>query len=284
MKRTAFIAAAVLLVIGVIAGVVVLKIQRPAPVRTAPTHQPTLEEMIAFHDAARGGDEDRLQLMAAAGTPIDVRDQEGRTPLAIAPSAITAAWLIGRGADVNARNEYGQTVLMQQSEAGNAAVVQKLVAAGAALDAVEPQWDMTALAYALHNEHMDVVAILREAGAQDDTITKHNGVAVAETDEAVRVAHAYLDAVFAGDRARLRQLSSGKLMAFDEVDFETWKAARPRPARLVSGYSNGTAATLELRGPNADHTSVTWRYDLVKSGRDWKVTAETWETRFNGVD
>ena len=283
----------------VVAGLVVIAfvlvgfaiaVQRRAPDAAAPTvparpaHETTLEEMIAFHDAARGGDLTRLAGLVSAGVPVDVRDQEDRTPLAVTPSVVTATWLIEKGADVNARNDAGQTVLMQQAEAGNAAVVQKLVRSGAALDAVDARFKLTALAYALHNERMDVVQLLREAGAHDDTVTERNGTSLAEMDAPVRAAHAYLDAVFAADAAKLRTLATGPVMSFDRIDFNEWKAARPHPSRLVSGWANNDAATLELRGPNADRTMVTWRYDLVRQGRDWKVTAEMWETRFNGVD
>jgi hypothetical protein len=50
------------------------------------------EGMYGYHDAIRRGDLGAAQQMAARGTPVNVPDLEGKTPLAIAANEATAAW------------------------------------------------------------------------------------------------------------------------------------------------------------------------------------------------
>jgi hypothetical protein len=96
-------------------------------------HSIHAEEM---RQAVSGGDIAAVEKLMNNGTGIDVRDSDGRTPLAIAPDAAMARWLIAHGANVNAANADGQTVLMMQSSAGRADIGRALVKAGAKLDAV----------------------------------------------------------------------------------------------------------------------------------------------------
>jgi len=116
-------------------------------------------------DAVTNGNIAAAGKLAQNGTSIDVRDSDGRTALAKAPDAAMARWLIARGADVNASRDDGQTVLMEQAAAGNAEVVRVLVNSGAKLDVVSSKWHTTALQRALDAEKLDVVRILRDAGA-----------------------------------------------------------------------------------------------------------------------
>ena len=73
------------------------------------------------------------------------------------------AALISHGADVNARNEFGQTPLMYASKWGHAKVVEALLDAGAdkELKATSGDWEgKTALDLARDENKGDVVAIL----------------------------------------------------------------------------------------------------------------------------
>jgi hypothetical protein len=130
------------------------------------------DEMV---DAVSNGNMAAVQKLFENGTGVDVRDSGGRTTLAVAPDAAMARWLIAHGADVNAADGDGQTVLMQQAGAGRTEVVRVLVNAGAKLDTLSTKWHSTALTQALDAEKMDVVRILRDAGAKNDTVTESKG-------------------------------------------------------------------------------------------------------------
>jgi len=255
------------------------------PHAAAPARRKTsFDDMYKYHDAVRRGDLAAAQRMVADGIPVNVTDLERKPPLAIAGNDATAAWLIANGADVNAADEHGQTVLMEQATYGHAGIVKMLIAKGARLDDVEPRWKMSALRQAEQYQRMDVVQILRDAGAHDDAVTETNGTALAEDDPPVRVAVAYLDALFANDPKAMGALWTAGHQAFDEYDLGKWRGARPHPAHLVRGFANDAAATLELRGKTPDGGHVTWRYDLARVNGAWKLRDEVWETRFNGVE
>src|SRR6185503_16650204 len=89
-----------------------------------------------MHQAVSSGDIAAAEKLVNNGTGIDVRDSGRRTPLAQAQGVEMARWLIAHGADVNATDSDGQTVLMLQSAAGRADIVRALINAGAKLDAV----------------------------------------------------------------------------------------------------------------------------------------------------
>ena len=88
------------------------------------------------------------------------------TPLHIAAARNkieAVAALISHGADVNARDEYGKTPLMQASYYGYAKVVEALLDAGAdkELKGTSGYWEgKTALDFARSRNKGDVVAIL----------------------------------------------------------------------------------------------------------------------------
>jgi hypothetical protein len=248
---------------------------------TSKKHTP-FEEMYGYHEAIRRGDLGAAQQMAARGTPVNVPDLEGKTPLAIAADEATAAWLLANGADANAADEHGTTVLMEQATLGHGAVVKLLIAKGARLDDVDPRYHMSALQYADYTEHLDVAQILRDAGAHDDTVTEKNGTPLGDDDPPVRAALAYLDALFANDRDAMSKLWLHE--EFDDADLAKYRSSRPHPAHLWRGFSNDRAATLELRGKDPDGGSVTWRYDLSRVGEAWKIRDERWETRYNGIE
>jgi hypothetical protein len=84
--------------------------------------------------------------------------------------------LVAGGADVNARDAQGRTVLLQAVEAGSAPSVAVLVAAGADVDAADNN-GLTALIEATRLGHEDVVASLLDAGA--DASLRHRGLGTA---------------------------------------------------------------------------------------------------------
>lgn len=72
--------------------------------------------------------------------------------------------LLGSGADVNARDRYGQTALMLAAQAGHSEVVEILIARQADLD-ITAKYGLSALMLALIAGHIEVAALLVKAGA-----------------------------------------------------------------------------------------------------------------------
>jgi uncharacterized protein len=75
--------------------------------------------------------------------------------------------LLNVGADVNARDEYGQTALMLAAVNGHAPLVELLVGRGADLDHTA-KYGLGALMLAVVNGHVDVVRTLVRAGANPE--------------------------------------------------------------------------------------------------------------------
>ena len=73
--------------------------------------------------------------------------------------------LLAAGASPNARLFNGETVLMNCARTGNALSVKALIAAGARVNATEPEHDQSALMWAAAEKHPDVVRLLIDAEA-----------------------------------------------------------------------------------------------------------------------
>jgi ankyrin repeat protein len=71
--------------------------------------------------------------------------------------------LLGGGADVDARDRYGQTALMLAAHAGHREIVEALIARRADLN-VTAKYGLNALMLALVGGHSEVARILAEAG------------------------------------------------------------------------------------------------------------------------
>lgn len=64
----------------------------------------------AMHVAARAGDVEALEALSNLGLPVEARDQFGRTPL-MGATGEAIEWLLKHGADPNATDKDGCTVL-----------------------------------------------------------------------------------------------------------------------------------------------------------------------------
>jgi ankyrin repeat protein len=72
--------------------------------------------------------------------------------------------LLGRGADVNALDRYGQTALMRAAHAGHRELVETLIAQGADLN-ITAKHGLSALMLAVIAEHAEIARLLAKAGA-----------------------------------------------------------------------------------------------------------------------
>jgi hypothetical protein len=87
-------------------------------------------------------------------------------------AAVTAA--LDKGADVNAKFRYGTTALFKAAERGNAEVTKVLLDHGADVNVKDTFYRATALSWALQNDHIDVVRLLVQKGAEgaEDVLTQ----------------------------------------------------------------------------------------------------------------
>jgi len=79
-------------------------------------------------------------------------------------AAVTAA--LDKGADVNAKFRYGTTALFKAAERGNAEVTKVLLDRGADVNVKDTFYRATAMSWALQNDHLDVVKLLLQKGAE----------------------------------------------------------------------------------------------------------------------
>jgi ankyrin repeat protein len=125
----------------------------------------------ALHWAAQWDDLATVDLLIRAGASVNVTNDYGVTPIAVAcqngsaASARVVQRLLREGADPNAALPSGQTVLMTASLSGNRDAVGALLAAGARVNSTETVKGQTALMWAASEGHRDVVEMLIARGA-----------------------------------------------------------------------------------------------------------------------
>ena len=95
-------------------------------------------------------------------------------------AAVTAA--LDKGADVNAKFRYGMTALFKAAERGNADVTKVLLARGADVNVKDTFYRATAMSWALQNDHLDVVRLLLEKGAEGADDVLMSGVQESKED------------------------------------------------------------------------------------------------------
>jgi len=139
-------------------------------------------EVSAFLQAARENDSDTLRRAIAEGSPIDSRDERGRTALLIAThaNAIEAARiLIAAGADVNLKDDLNDSPYLYAGAEGRLEILKMTVAAGADLSSVN-RYGGTALTPAAHHGHVDVVRYLLTTGIPVDHVNNLGWTALME--------------------------------------------------------------------------------------------------------
>jgi len=125
-----------------------------------------------IHLAACKGDLDRVKTLIERGTNIDIKDEFGCVPLhwaALAESPEVADFLIGKGADVNAKDARNLTPLIA---ARGLPVIKLLVSKGADIQAQDSYPESTKLHWACIEGDKDVVEFLISKGAEVDRKNK----------------------------------------------------------------------------------------------------------------
>jgi uncharacterized protein len=221
----------------------------------------------SVHYLAQEGEVAVLDELLAKGTlKADERDAFGQTALSYTRDPAVVAVLLRHGADPDARDSDGDTLLMEAARAGNADLARTLVAGGADVNAFNRGWGrpVTALTDAVESGHQELVDLLLAAGAKSDYVSAANGQPLpAGGGEPFAVVAAYLAAIQRGDAADLDGLVTGyRPGSFADADFDLWRRTRPASPVLVAGWVNGADATLEVAGPSAAGQDTDWLYQL----------------------
>jgi len=160
--------------------------------RHAPVDETDRGHWTALMYAAWADQPPLIEMLLHQGAKIDVTDDKGQTPLAIASQngkLKAAQALVVAGADVNAPvGEGGYTPLMLASVAGSSELADALIAHGANVNAVNPG-GVTALMIAAAGNHSHVAELLLKSGADLDARSQDGrtamSIAEANNNEAV---------------------------------------------------------------------------------------------------
>ena len=142
--------------------------------------------------AAQTGNLEAVKGSIAIGADVNSSDQEGDTALHFAAKyPAVAAYLIQKGANVDARNNWGDTPIFRVANNGNLKMVQFFADKGAELD-LRNDHGATPLNYASGNGHIAVMQYLIDHGANVNTLGNgHSPLAWACHNSH----HGYLEAV-----------------------------------------------------------------------------------------
>jgi ankyrin repeat protein len=117
-------------------------------------------------DAASRGDIAVVQALLTKGADVDAKDNDGQTALLLASykgNLQLVQLLLANGADVNTKANEGMTALMGASLAGSLQVVRELLARKAEVNA-KMDSGKTALSLAANEGHIEVVKVLLDNG------------------------------------------------------------------------------------------------------------------------
>jgi ankyrin repeat protein len=166
-----------------------------------------------FYQAIRNNDIAKIQSILAAGTPVDLRDTRGTTPLmhaAVVGSLEAMKLLLKAGADVNARNGLDATPLVWAASSPDRANL--LLDAGAEVNVVTKMWRTPLMMAAGTSGSAATVKRILEKGAKTELQDVRGNTALldaaaANETESVRLLLAHKADVNAGDFAGLTALS-----------------------------------------------------------------------------
>lgn len=133
----------------------------------------------ALHWALRYGDGETAALLVAAGADVDLSNLYGVRPLQMAIEnghIDLVEWLLTSGADPEGRDQAGEPLLFRAAATGDLASVDLLLAHGAGVDTEDAVYGQTALMVAVRNGHAAIVKRLLAAGADVNRQTRQTAV------------------------------------------------------------------------------------------------------------
>lgn len=146
---------------------------------------PSYKRVRSFFDAIRPGNADTIRRRLSLGMPVDVtQGDDGYTALHVAAlrgADDVAEALLERGADPNRLTAKGSCPLESAAYSGNAALMKRLIEAGASVHATGAG---LALAAAIRRRHFDAALVLIAAGADPNASEDMMGSVLAQAIKA----------------------------------------------------------------------------------------------------
>ena len=137
---------------------------------------PQVDGATALHWAVQQDDMETVDLLIRAGANVKAVTRTGGSPMSLAAingSAPMLEKLLAAGAEINAPlTMYGDTALMLAARTGKPEAVKVLLDRGANVNVKETWGGTTALMYAVQEKHKDVVQLLASRGADVNARSK----------------------------------------------------------------------------------------------------------------
>ena len=118
-----------------------------------------------LHLAARRGDLENVKSLISKGANVNARDEYGDTPLLDTKNVEVVKYLVSQGANVNTSNKNGFTLLHTAAYEGDVDVVKFLISKGANVNAKNIDGTTPLLHTRASSEYLETVKILVLAGA-----------------------------------------------------------------------------------------------------------------------
>lgn len=231
----------------------------------------------ALFDALQGSELERVKDLLETGADVDSRNDDGMTPLMLAPNPEIVRLLLQHGADLEARSDSGMTPLLQQVLQGNPDIIPVLLEAHPDLTARDSEYRMNAVQWAESMNQLGTARLLRDAGVPDDAVTAATGSVLPADGGAPFAAYQRsLEARRKGDMATLRTLVPAwqrDQITDDHLDLVAQGTVPD--VRFDGGYANATAATVRVIGGPAGQPQSGVVQMVFEDGA-WRVEREKW--------
>ena len=122
---------------------------------------------VYFLEACRKCHKDDVEMLLSAGADVNARNGYGNTALNYASyygHTKTIEMLLSKGADVNARDDSGNTALHRASDNGHIEIVRLLLETDKSNPGHVDKYGNTAIIVASGNNHLEIVRLLLETG------------------------------------------------------------------------------------------------------------------------